>query len=76
MLDLGGPAKFAYVIRPTRHPVQHVLCANDGDQPSPWASRFVSQIRERWPKTRIIVSGGAGFYREAIMGWCESNGIG
>lgn len=39
-------------------------------------SRIVAQIRERWPKTRIVIRGDAGFCREAIMGWCEDNRVG
>lgn len=39
-------------------------------------SRIVAQIRERWPKTRIIIRGDSGFCREAIMRWCEDNRVG
>jgi hypothetical protein len=38
-------------------------------------SRIVAQIRARWPKTRIIIRGDAGFCREAIMAWCEANEV-
>ena len=37
--------------------------------------RIVSQIRARWPKTRIVIRGDAGFCREAIMAWCEANQV-
>jgi DDE family transposase len=37
--------------------------------------RLVTQIRERWPKTRILVRGDSGFAREALMGWCEQNRV-
>ncbi len=39
-------------------------------------SRIVGQIRERWPKTRIIIRGDSGFCREAIMKWCEAHRVG
>jgi hypothetical protein len=37
--------------------------------------RIVTQIRERWPETRIILRADSGFAREALMSWCESNGV-
>jgi len=37
--------------------------------------RIVSQIRQRWPEVEIIVRGDSGFAREAIMAWCEANGV-
>jgi len=33
--------------------------------------RIIGQIRERWPKTKIIIRGDSGFCREEIMLWCE-----
>ncbi len=38
--------------------------------------RIVAQIREYWPKTRIIIRGDSGFCRESIMGWCETHRVG
>jgi hypothetical protein len=38
-------------------------------------TRIVAQIRARWPETRILIRGDAGFCREAIMAWCEDNGV-
>jgi len=38
--------------------------------------RIVGEIRERWPKTRIIIRGDSGFCREAIMRWCEEHRVG
>jgi hypothetical protein len=38
-------------------------------------ARIVTQIRARWPHTRIILRADSGFAREALMGWCEANGI-
>jgi hypothetical protein len=37
--------------------------------------RIVGRIRERWPKTRIIIRADSGFAREALMAWCEANGV-
>ena len=37
--------------------------------------RIVAQIRERWPKTAILVRGDSGFAREALMSWCEENRV-
>ena len=38
-------------------------------------SRVVAQIREHWPKTRIVIRGDSGFCRESIMAWCEANKV-
>jgi hypothetical protein len=38
-------------------------------------ARIVTQIRARWPHTRIILRADSGFAREALMGWCEANGV-
>ena len=35
-------------------------------------SRIVGQIRRRWPQVALIVRGDAGFCREELMEWCES----
>jgi hypothetical protein len=37
--------------------------------------RIVAQIRQKWPKTRIIVRADSGFAREWLMKWCEENGV-
>ena len=37
--------------------------------------RIVTQIRDRWPRVRIIVRGDSGFMSEAIMSYCEANGV-
>jgi Transposase DDE domain group 1 len=39
------------------------------------ACRIVAQIREGWPKTRIILRADSGFAREDLMQWCEANGV-
>lgn len=38
-------------------------------------TRIVGRIRARWPQTRLIVRGDAGFCREEIMVWCEANAV-
>jgi hypothetical protein len=37
--------------------------------------RIVAQIRERWPEVEIWIRADSGFAREAIMAWCEANGV-
>jgi len=37
--------------------------------------RVVAQIRKRWPRVAILVRGDSGFCRDAIMDWCERQGI-
>ena len=62
---------------------EHLLCARlrpanqDGAAGSvEELQRIVGQIRNRWPKPRIIIRGDSGFCRDAIMRWCEDNGVG
>ncbi len=38
-------------------------------------ARIVAQIRERWPRTGIILRADSGFARDALMTWCEENGV-
>jgi hypothetical protein len=38
-------------------------------------ARIVTQIRERWPMVRIILRADSGFARDALMTWCEANGV-
>ena len=37
--------------------------------------RMVKQIRERWPKVRMILRADSGFCREELMAWCEQNRV-
>ena len=37
--------------------------------------RIVGQIRETWPKVRIVLRADSGFCREEIMARCEANGV-
>lgn len=38
-------------------------------------ARVIGQIRSRWPDVRITLRADSGFARDALMAWCESNGI-
>jgi hypothetical protein len=38
-------------------------------------ARIVAQIRQRWPKVRILLRADSGFARDALMTWCENNGV-
>jgi len=38
-------------------------------------ARVIGQIRACWPKVRIILRADSGFAREALMAWCEANGV-
>ena len=60
----------------------HVLCARlrpaDIDASAGSVAelqRIVTQIRRRWPDTRILVRGDAGFCRGAILAWCEAHAV-
>jgi hypothetical protein len=38
-------------------------------------ARIVVRIRQRWPKVRILLRADSGFAREALIAWCENNGV-
>ena len=38
-------------------------------------AQIVAQIRQRWPRVRILLRGDSGFAREVLMAWCENNGV-
>jgi hypothetical protein len=38
-------------------------------------ARIVRQIRARWPEVRIVLRADSGFARDALMTWCERNGV-
>ena len=38
-------------------------------------ARIVAGIRQRWPRVRILLRADSGFAREALMVWCEDNGV-
>lgn len=61
---------------------RHLLCAKlrtsniDGAAGAQQeVERIVTQIRQAWPDTRIILRGDSGFCREALMHWCEENRV-
>jgi len=37
--------------------------------------RIVAQIRARWPRVRLVLRADSGFARDALMAWCEANGV-
>jgi hypothetical protein len=37
--------------------------------------RIVAQIREKWPRTRVLLRADSGFARESLMAWCEANRV-
>jgi hypothetical protein len=39
------------------------------------AARIIGQIRVRWPQVRIVLRADSGFARQALMAWCEQNGV-
>jgi Transposase DDE domain group 1 len=38
-------------------------------------ARIVAHIRQRWPSTRILLRADSGFAGDALMAWCEANGV-
>jgi hypothetical protein len=36
-------------------------------------ARIVGQIRQRWPKVRILLRADSSFARDDLMTWCEAN---
>ena len=37
--------------------------------------RIVGQVREAWPRVRIVLRGDSAFARERLMAWCEDNRV-
>ena len=37
--------------------------------------RVIGQIRARWPRVEIVLRADSGFARDALMAWCEANGV-
>jgi hypothetical protein len=37
--------------------------------------RIVAQIRQRWPRVRVLLRAASGFARDALMTWCEQNRV-
>ena len=38
-------------------------------------ARIVAEIRQAWPQVKITLRGDSGFCREALMSWCEQEGV-
>ncbi|MGH9560204.1 MAG: IS1380 family transposase [Terracidiphilus sp.] len=38
-------------------------------------ARIVAQIRQRWPRVRIVLRADSGFANDALMSWCEANRV-
>jgi hypothetical protein len=38
-------------------------------------ARIVAQVRQRWPRVRILLRADSGFAREELMAWCETNSV-
>jgi hypothetical protein len=38
-------------------------------------ARIVGQVRKPWPDVGILLRADSGFAREAVMAWCEANGV-
>jgi Transposase DDE domain group 1 len=38
-------------------------------------ARIVGQLRQRWPRVRVVVRADSGFARDALMAWCEAHGV-
>lgn len=38
-------------------------------------SRIVARIRQAWPQVQIVVRADSGFCRDALLSWCEANGV-
>lgn len=61
---------------------EHVLCArlrpsniDAGAGAVEELKRIVAQIRQRWPKVKIILRGDSGFCREELLSWCEDHDV-
>ena len=38
-------------------------------------TRIIAQIRQKWPRVRIILRGDSGFANDPLMRWCEENRV-
>ena len=61
---------------------EHVLCARlrpSNIDPSAGSrkeiERIVKRIRARWAEVKIVLRGDAGFCREELLAWCETNDV-
>jgi len=61
---------------------EHLLCArlrqaNVGPAEATVGEleRMIAQIRERWPKVKIVIRADSGFCRDDILSWCEEHEV-
>jgi hypothetical protein len=61
---------------------EHLLCARQRASNQDASAgcreeveRIVQQIRQCWPKVRIILRADSGFCRDELMAWCEQNQV-
>ena len=61
---------------------QHLLCARQREANQDAAAgsleevkRIVKQIRQAWPRVRILLRADSGFCRDELMAWCEKNKV-
>jgi hypothetical protein len=61
---------------------EHLLCARQRASHQDASAgalaeveRIVAQIRQRWPKVKIILRADSGFCREELMAWCEAEHV-
>ena len=38
-------------------------------------TRIVAQIRQKWPRVRIVLRADSGFSNDVLMAWCEKNRV-
>lgn len=60
------------------HPLLALLRPSDIDEALGTVkhlARIVSRIRQRWPKIKIVIRADGGFCRDALLSWCERNGV-
>lgn len=61
---------------------EHLLCARlrqanvgPAEGTVEEVERIVSQIREQWPKVKIVIRADSGFCRDDILSWCEGHEV-
>ena len=61
------------------HPLLALLRPADIDEAAGTVkhlARIVERIRQSWPDVEIVIRADSGFCREALLSWCEANGVG
>lgn len=60
------------------HPLCALLRPSDIDEAAgalAQVRRIVEHIRRVWPRVTIVLRGDSGFCRNALLAWCEANGV-